>query len=389
MAKFGSPTLQWASLVAQTVKNLTAMRKTLVPSLGREDLLEKDVATHSNILAWRIPWTEEPGGLQSMGSQRVWHNWVTNTFTLQLGFPGGASGKESTCQCRRCKRLGFDPWVRKIPLQEEMAAHSSILTWEIPWTEEPGGLQFHAVTKKWTRQSNTSSLFFESKMKQVISALLSSEHCNENHGHLHMWSQNRECIQIETRLLSSEYHISTHAVLLTLNCKVCVLSYVLLFVLMPPAHVRGRKGPAGREVAAVGAWRREAGRKGRRTRLGQERDPQPRGKAPVLSVLSRHRRCLSKDTQMGSEKHTCVLKRLHFHSEEQCYLRRLILKMVFLSRAEVSKESGCPCRASAQPVWAQWAAPPAEPESDPKPSSRGASADRQPPHFTAGCSANL
>ena len=74
MAKFGSPTLQWASLVAQTVKNLTAMRKTLVPSLGREDLLEKDVATHSNILAWRIPWTEEPGGLQSMGSQRVWHN---------------------------------------------------------------------------------------------------------------------------------------------------------------------------------------------------------------------------------------------------------------------------------------------------------------------------
>ena len=46
------------------------------------------------------------------------------------------------------KRLGFDPWVRKIPLQEEMAAHSSILTWEIPWTEEPGGLQFHAVTKK-------------------------------------------------------------------------------------------------------------------------------------------------------------------------------------------------------------------------------------------------
>ena len=65
MAKFGSPTLQWASLVAQTVKNLTVMRKTLVPSLGREDLLVKDMATHSNILAWRIPWTEEPDRLQS------------------------------------------------------------------------------------------------------------------------------------------------------------------------------------------------------------------------------------------------------------------------------------------------------------------------------------
>ena len=305
MAKFGSPTLQWASLVAQTVKNLTVMRKTLVPSLGREDLLEKDMATHSNILAWRIPWTEEPGGLQSMGSQRVRHNWVTNTFTLQLGFPGGASGKESTCQCRRCKRLGFDPWIRKIPLQEEMAAHSSILTWEIPWTEEPGGLQFHAVTKKWTWQSNTSSLFFESKMKQVISALLSSEHCNENHGHLHMWSQNRERIQIETCLLNSEYHISTHAVLLTLNCKVCVLSYVLLFVLMPPAHIRGRKGPAGRGVAAAGAWRREAGRKGRCTRLGEERDPQPRGKAPAICVEPAQALFVKRHPNGLRETHVC------------------------------------------------------------------------------------
>ena len=57
----------WASLVAQTVKNLPAMLETLVRSLGREDLLEKGMATHSSILAWRIPWTEEPGRLQSMG----------------------------------------------------------------------------------------------------------------------------------------------------------------------------------------------------------------------------------------------------------------------------------------------------------------------------------
>ena len=151
MAKFVSPNLQWTSLVPQTIKNLTAMRKTLVRSVGQEDPLEKDMATHSTILAWRIPWTEEPGGLQSMGSQRVGHNWATSTFTftLQLGLPGGASGKESTCQCR-CKRLGFNPRVRKIPLQGEMAAHSSILAWEIPWTEEPNGLQFHTVTKKWT-----------------------------------------------------------------------------------------------------------------------------------------------------------------------------------------------------------------------------------------------
>ena len=61
----------WVSLVAQMVKNLPAMWETRVQSLGREDPLEKEMATHSNILAWRIPWTEEAGRLQSMGSQRV------------------------------------------------------------------------------------------------------------------------------------------------------------------------------------------------------------------------------------------------------------------------------------------------------------------------------
>ena len=55
--------------MAQLVKNLPAMQDTLVRFLGQEDPLEKEMATHSNILAWRIPWTEEPGGLQSMGSQ--------------------------------------------------------------------------------------------------------------------------------------------------------------------------------------------------------------------------------------------------------------------------------------------------------------------------------
>ena len=64
----------WASLVAQTVKNLPAIQKTWVQSLGWEDPLEKRMATHSSILAWRIPWTEEPGKIQSMGSQRLGHN---------------------------------------------------------------------------------------------------------------------------------------------------------------------------------------------------------------------------------------------------------------------------------------------------------------------------
>ena len=63
-----------ASLVAQTVKRLPTMQETRVQSLGWEDLLEKEMATHFSILAWKIPWMEEPGRLQSMGSQRVGHD---------------------------------------------------------------------------------------------------------------------------------------------------------------------------------------------------------------------------------------------------------------------------------------------------------------------------
>ena len=63
-----------ASLVAQRLKRLPPMWETRVRSLGWEDLLEKEMATHSSILAWKIPWTEEPGGLQSTGSQRVGHD---------------------------------------------------------------------------------------------------------------------------------------------------------------------------------------------------------------------------------------------------------------------------------------------------------------------------
>ena len=127
------------------VKNLPAMQETQVQSLGWEDLLEKEMATHSSILAWRIQWTEKPGRLQSMhGSQRAGHDWAisneVNESQLKrklermfwptqykygelIGeFPSGPvvrnrlprwlSGKESACQCRR---LGFDSWSGKIP----------------------------------------------------------------------------------------------------------------------------------------------------------------------------------------------------------------------------------------------------------------------------------
>ena len=73
--------MELASLVTQTVKHLPSMQETRVWSLGRENPLEKETATHSSTLAWKIPWMEEPGRLQSMGLQRVGHDWVTS-FSL-------------------------------------------------------------------------------------------------------------------------------------------------------------------------------------------------------------------------------------------------------------------------------------------------------------------
>ena len=89
--------------MAQMVKCLPAMQETWVRSLGREDLLEKEMATHSSSLAWKIPWMEEPGRLQSMGSQRVTHDRVTslspdmiiNSGTAAMKNPGQTKSDNS------------------------------------------------------------------------------------------------------------------------------------------------------------------------------------------------------------------------------------------------------------------------------------------------------
>ena len=81
---YGSLNILWhwlSSLVTQRVKHLPAMQEIWVWSLGGEDPLEKEMATHSSILAWKTPWTDKPGRLQSMGSQRVRHDWATS-FSL-------------------------------------------------------------------------------------------------------------------------------------------------------------------------------------------------------------------------------------------------------------------------------------------------------------------
>ena len=82
-------------MLAQMVKNRPAMQETQVQSLDQEDPLEKGMANHCSILAWRIPWTEESGRLQSMGSQRVGHNWVTNTQDMDV--PKCPSAEDVVC----------------------------------------------------------------------------------------------------------------------------------------------------------------------------------------------------------------------------------------------------------------------------------------------------
>jgi len=121
------------------------------------------MVTHSSVLAWRLPWTEEFGILQSIGSQRVGNNWsdLTSMHLYQLiyysqplprgrhnyyaasypsGFPSGASGKVSACQCRRCKRHGFSPWIGKIPWRRKWQPTPVFLPGKSHGQEEPGGL---------------------------------------------------------------------------------------------------------------------------------------------------------------------------------------------------------------------------------------------------------
>ena len=113
-----------ASLVAKTVKSLSAMQETWVQSLGWEDPLEKEMANHSSILAWKIPWTEEPGRLQPMGLQRVRQDWETSLTTYLC------RDKYIHIQATYTQ----ESWVGKIPGRSERLPHCSILAWSILWT---------------------------------------------------------------------------------------------------------------------------------------------------------------------------------------------------------------------------------------------------------------
>ena len=140
------------------VKNLPAMQETWVQSLSQEDPLEEGMATHSNIFAWRILRTEEPGRLQSIGSQSRTRlkqlSMAGHIVDLQAFLVAQWFKKKSACQCRRHKETRVQSMGQEDPLEEDMATHSRILAWEIPWTEEPGGLQSMMSQKSQIRLSD-------------------------------------------------------------------------------------------------------------------------------------------------------------------------------------------------------------------------------------------
>ena len=113
--------------MTQRVKRLPAMQETWVQSLSREDPLEKEMAIHSSILAWRIPWMEEPGRLQSHGVPKS--RTRLSDFTSLIG---------ASLVAQRLKHLPAmqETWVQSLsredPLEKEMGTHSSILAWRIP-----------------------------------------------------------------------------------------------------------------------------------------------------------------------------------------------------------------------------------------------------------------
>ena len=115
------------------------MQEPWVRSLGQEDPLEEGMATHSYILAWRISWTEEPGRLQSIGSQRVRHDWSdwaciqADRYNLTFGASKVAVMKNLPAKARDTRDVGLIPGLG-LPLEEGIATHSSTLAWRIPWT---------------------------------------------------------------------------------------------------------------------------------------------------------------------------------------------------------------------------------------------------------------
>ena len=153
--------------MAQMVKSLPAMQETLIHSLGQEDSLEEEMATHSSILAWEIPWTDEPrelvhevaesdrskqlntklANVTSNMKHDIWANFMPNIFKLYIYikikclYIGASLVAQTVKNVLAVQETQVWSPSQEDPLEEEMATHSSILAWRIPRTEQPTGLQ--------------------------------------------------------------------------------------------------------------------------------------------------------------------------------------------------------------------------------------------------------
>ena len=158
-----------SSLVAQSVKNLPALQETRGQSLVWEDPLEKEIATHSSILARKISWAVEPGGLQSMGWQRVGHDWVAELNWTDFIFPASMVA-QMVKSLPALQENGVRSLCWKDPLEKEIATHSSILAWKIPWTEEPGKLPsmgLQRVRQDWATSHSSFLLISYLRLLQI------------------------------------------------------------------------------------------------------------------------------------------------------------------------------------------------------------------------------
>ena len=180
-----------SSLVVQMVKCLPAMQKTQIQSLGQEDPLEKEMAPHSSTLAWKILWTEEPGRLPSMESQRVGHDWVTSLY-LYFTFNGRtvAEAENSNTLGTWCKELthwkrpwcwewlkarregngrGWDGWMAS-PTQWTWVWVNSGSWW---WTGRPGVLQstgLHRIEHDWATELNWTEHLLKKEWNSNLSS---------------------------------------------------------------------------------------------------------------------------------------------------------------------------------------------------------------------------
>ena len=132
-------------LVAQMVKNLSAVQKTQVPSLDWEDPLETEMAIHSSILAWRIPGTEEPGGLQPMGLQRVGHDWATNTTITTCYYP---MARDQTCAPCIGRQSFSHCAAREVP-QSGFKNITVKLWWVDSWVQQEIGETYLLHSPRW------------------------------------------------------------------------------------------------------------------------------------------------------------------------------------------------------------------------------------------------